>query len=54
MEFMLQEMVAFKSEDKGEGEASLKLPKVPVITGKADSVDLLTGLRERAAKRNSK
>ena len=54
LEFMLQEMVAFKSEEKGEGEASLKLPKVPVISGKTDNLsdpkDLADALRARNKK----
>jgi hypothetical protein len=57
LEFMLQEAVSFKSEDKGEGEASLKkgkFPTVPVIetktTNLSDPKDLAAALRERNKK----
>jgi len=51
-DFMLQEMVAFKSDGKQSGEAGLKLPKVPVLSGEkdgnlSDPKELAAALRNR-------
>ena len=40
LDFMLQEMVAFKSTDGKETSASLKLPGVPVLSDKGDDANL--------------
>lgn len=54
LDFMLQEMVAFKSEDGGEGSASLKKVVVPNIQAKhenlSDPKTLAAALRERNKK----
>jgi hypothetical protein len=54
LDFMLQEMVAFKAEDKGTGEASLKTSGVPNVQGTKDNLsdvkDLAAALRERNKK----
>jgi hypothetical protein len=53
LDFMLQEMVAFKSES-GTGEASLKLPKVPVLGGSTDDLSDLKQLAVALRERNKK
>jgi hypothetical protein len=55
LDFMLQEMVAFKSEDKGESAASLKtssgIPNIPAKTDNlSDPKELAAALRERNKK----
>lgn len=50
LDFLLQELVAFKDSDDGEGAASKQTSGIPNIPGKGGEYNLLAGLRERNKK----
>lgn len=54
LEFMLQEMVAFKSNDKGTSEAAVKGSSVPNIQGKKENLSDLSELAAALRERNKK